>query len=171
MRYGNRTRSWWYALAICAQFFALWVAQPVLAGIESYDPRLDPNYARATSGNSTIDWRAIEALGREFQARSALIGSRPAPAFQYVQPQPWYYAGAEYPMMASQYGYAGPGYWTPPIGGVYPYWYGSGVYGWRDPYPRIPWWSLVPPRHHYRYSAHPRPFYGRYGGVTGYRGW
>lgn len=152
MRYGKRTRSWWYALVVSVQFFALWFAGPVLAGIESYDPRLDPNYTMAMSGNTTLNWRAIEMLAREFQERSALIGSRPAAANQYVQPQPWHYAGADYPMMVSQAGYPGPGYWTPPVGGQYPYWYGSGsgLYGWWQPSPRIPWWSLVPPRHHHR---------------------
>lgn len=170
MRYDNRIRSWWYALVVGLLSVVLWVAPSVWAGIESYDPRLDPNYTRATSANPSPDWRAIEALGREFQAQSTLIGSRPVAASQYVQPQPWYYAGTDNPMMASQYSYASPGYWTPSIGGPYPYWYGSGVYGWREPYPRIPWWSLVPPRHHHRSSAH-LGFHGRHDNVMRHRGW
>lgn len=78
MRYDNRTRSWRDTFAISAIAMTLWMASPVWAGIESYDPRLDPNYTRAMSTNPTRDWRAIEALGREFQARSALIGAQPS---------------------------------------------------------------------------------------------
>jgi hypothetical protein len=66
------------------------MTQPVWAGIESYDPRLDPNYTRAMSTNPTRDWRAIEALGREFQARSALIGAQPSAGSHYAPPQPWH---------------------------------------------------------------------------------
>jgi hypothetical protein len=171
MWYGKRMRSWWYALVVSVQFFALWVAQPVWAGIESYDPRLDPNYSRVVSTNPSSDWRAIEALGREFQERSALIGSRPAAANQYVQPQPWRYAGADYPMMVSQAGYADFSYATPPIGGPYQYWYSSGIYGWREPSPRIPWWSLVPSRHHHRQWADPRSGHGQAGGFAGRGSW
>jgi hypothetical protein len=172
MRYDNRTRSWGYVLVVGLQSVVLWVAPPAWAGVESYDPRLDPNYTRAMSTNPSLDWRAIEALGREFQARSALIGSQPVAANHYAQPQPWHYAGADYPMMVSQAGYPSLDYWTSPVGGQYPYWYGSGsgVYGWRAPSPRIPWWSLVPSRHHYRSSAHLQ-FHGRHGGVVGHRSW
>jgi hypothetical protein len=169
MRYGKRTRSWWYAVVVSVQFFALWFVGPVLAGIESYDPRLDPNYTRATSGNSTLDWRAIEMLAREFQERGAAVGSRPAAVSQYVQPQPWHYAGTDNSMMASQAGYADFSYWTPPIGGPYQNWYGPGIYGWRDS-SRIPWWSLVPSRHHHR-SAVQTQFHGRHSRAMGHRGW
>lgn len=170
MRCCKRIRFLESVFVIGLQAMVLWVAQPVSAGIESYDPRLDPNYTRATSDNPSIDWRVIDALGREFQAQSAAVGSRPAAVGQYIQPQPWYYAGAEYPMMGLQYGSAGPGYWTSPNGGVNPYWYGSGVYGWRDHYPRIPWWSLVPLRHHHRSSAH-LGFHGQHDNVRRHRGW
>lgn len=153
MRYAKRTRRWGYVLAICAQSVGLWVAPPVWAGIESYDPRLDPNYTRAMSTNPSLDWRAIEALGREFQERSALIGSQPGAGSHYAQPQPWHYAGADYSMMVSQAGYSSLDYWTSPVGGQYPYsyWYGSGsgLYGWWEPSPRIPWWSLVPSHAHH----------------------
>lgn len=170
MRYGKRTRNWWYPLVIVVQAMTLWVAQPVLAGIESYDPRLDPNYNRATAANPTFDWRAIEALVREFQERSATVGSRPDAAGQYVQPQPWYYAGADNPVMVSPAGYPDLGYRTSPVGEQYPYWYGPGIYSWWQPSPRIPWWRLVSPRHHHRASVHIW-FHGRHGGVMGYRGW
>lgn len=170
MRYSNRSRYWGYASVIGLLSVALWVAQPAWAGIESYDPRLDPNYSGATPANPTPDWRAIEALAREFQERGATVASRSVIVGQYIQPQPWYYVGTDNSMMASQYGYVGPGYWTPPIGGVYPYWYGSGVYGWRDPYPRIPWWSLIPPRHHHRFPTH-LGFHGRHGSMIRHRGW
>lgn len=170
MRYAKRTRRWGNVLAICAQFVALWVAQPIWAGIETYDPRLDPNYTRAMSTNPSPDWRAIEALGREFQERSVTAGSRPGAGGQYVQPQPWHYAVADDPVMISRADYPGLGYWSPPIGGPYQYWYGPGIYGWREPSPRIPWWSLVPPRHHHRSSAHLQ-FHGRHGGVMGHRSW
>lgn len=171
MRYSSSARRWGYVLVIGLQSVALWVAPPVWAGIESYDPRLDPNYTRATSGNSTLDWRAIEMLAREFQERGVAVGSRPAAVSQYVQPQPWHYAGADNSVMVSQSGYADFSYWTPPIGGPYQYWYSSGIYGWWQPSPRIPWWSLVPPRHHHRSSVHARPFHGRHGGAMGRRGW
>ena len=161
MWYDNRARRWEYALVIGLQSVALWVAPPVWAGIESYDPRLDPNYTRAMSTNPSPDWRAIEALGREFQERSVTAGSRPGAGGQYAQPQPWHYAGTDNPMMVSQAGYAGFSYWTPPIGGPYQNWYGQGIYGWLEPSPRIPWWSLVPPRHHHRSSVQTR-FHGRH---------
>lgn len=170
MRYGKRTRNWWYALVIGVQAMTLWVMQPAWAEIESYDPRLDPNYNRATSANPTFDWSAIETLAREFQERSATVGSRPAAAGQYVQPQPWHYAGANDPIMISQAGYPGLDYRISPVGGQYSYWYGPGIYGWWQPSPRMPWWSLVSPRHHHRASAHVW-FYGRHGSVMGYRGW
>lgn len=169
MRYINRTRRWGYALVIGLQSVALWVAPPVWADIESYDPRLDPNYTRAMSTNPGPDWRAIEVFGREFQERSVTAGSRPGAGGQYVQPQPWYYAGAENPVTTSQSGYTSAGYWAPPIGGPYQYWSGSGFYGWREPSPRIPWWSLIPPRHHHRSSVHLQS-HGRHGGMMGHRG-
>lgn len=163
MRYAKRT-SWWYALAICVQSVTLWVTQPAWAGIESYDPRLDPNYTRAPSGNPSVDWRAVEAFNHEFQARSALIGSQPSTGGYYASPQPWRYAGADHPLMVSQAGYPGLGYWASPVGGPYPYWsywYGSGLYRWRRP---------VAPHRHHRVSVHGW-LYGRHGGVMGYRGW
>jgi hypothetical protein len=170
MRYGKQARRWWYVLVIGVQCITLGVAQPVWAGIESYDPRLDPNYTRAMSTDPSPDWRAIEALGREFQERSPTAGSRPGAAGQYVQPQPWHYVTVDNPVMASQAGYPGGGFWASPAGGQYPsYWYGSGIYGWWEPSPRIPWWSLVPPRHHHRSSMH-MGFHGRHGGGTGHRG-
>lgn len=169
MRYSNRARYWGYASVIGLLSVALWVAQPAWAGIESYDPRLDPAYTRATSNNPAVDWRAIEALGREFQERGA-PSAQPAAAGYYILYQPWHYVGAVYPAMVPQTDYAGYGYWTPPVGGLYPYWYSSGVYGWRDPYPRIPWWSLVPPRHHHRFPTH-LGFHGRHGSMIRHRGW
>lgn len=170
MRYVTQTeRPRCRALLAVLSIGLLWLTQPAWAGIETYDPRLDPNYTRATPGNPGLDWRAIEALGREFHERNLTAGSRPIAAGSFPYPQPWSYAGGESPVMAAQSGYGGVGYGMPPMGGAYPSWYGPGVYGWLEPSPRIPWWSLIPPRHHHRSSVHLQ-FHGRHGRMMGHRG-
>jgi len=121
----------------------------VSVGPDQYDPRRDPNYAREASATAPIHWEAVWGLVREFEARSPVNTARIQPSSQLVVPQPWHYVqesfspGATPPLSSAAYGapYGGPSYGYDP-------WFA----GWWGTSPRIPWWSLIPPRtHHHRH--------------------
>lgn len=113
-----------------------------------YNPRLDPNYISGQA-NPRHDWERIWALVSEYEAIAMDRPIGPQPPIPYAHPQPQAYTdwalsrdGMPYasgPLLhATLYTY---------MGGYYPYdsW---GAY--RTPSPRIPWWSLIPPRHRHQ---------------------
>ena len=137
------------------------------AATDQYDPRRDPNYSREAVETTPINWDAVWSLVREFEARSHANAARPLPSSQFAVPQPWHYVqesfspGATPPLSNASYGapYGGPSYGYDP-------WFA----GWWETSPRIPWWSLVPPRHHHRSPVHMQ-FRGRHGEFVGRHGW
>jgi len=147
MRNRVRTNS---VLVVAAAFLLLThsgTAGAVPAAGDEYDPRHDPNYTRGTSERTPVNWQAVWALAQEFEARApASIGRSQAPS-QFAVPQAWHYV-QEFPSPGA----------TPPISGAVGYGapYGGPFYrydpwfpGWWGASPRIPWWSLVPPRTHH----------------------
>ena len=134
---------------------------------DQYDPRRDPNYSREAVETTPINWDAVWSLVREFEARSHSNMGQNQPSSQFAVPQPWHYVqesfspGATPPLSNASYGapYGGPSYGYDP-------WFA----GWWETSPRIPWWSLVPPRHHHR-SPVQMQFRGRHGEFVGRHGW
>jgi len=117
-------------------------ASAVSAAPDQYDPRRDPNYTREASETAPINWGAIWALVREFEARTYLNVDRTQVAAPYAQPQPWHYVQGTTPSIASP---------LAPEPSIYGGWYGSLLYAaglpyvaWWNSSPRIPWWSLIP---------------------------
>ncbi len=135
---------------------------------DQYDPRRDPNYSREAFQTTPVNWEAVWAQVREFEARTSinLQSARALP--YYPQPQPWPYVqgtapSVASPLMAEAFNY-----------GTYGGWYGGPLYAYGAPYttwwdssPRIPWWSLVPPKHHDRGGHHHRKQAPRHHGSSG----
>jgi hypothetical protein len=131
----------------------------VSAGGDEYDPRRDPNYTRETLEKTPVNWQAVWVLVRESEARASFTVDRPQVLPTYAQPQPQHYVqgapspiGSPFLADASAYGnsYASVFYGYPPS---FPGWYAAS--------PRIPWWSLRPPRtlhgdRHHRWQGHHR---------------
>lgn len=135
----------------------------VSAGPDQYDPRRDPNYTSSSSATAPIHWEAVWGLVQEFETRSPVNTARIQPSSQLVVPQPWHYV-QETPWPGATPSYSGAagygGVYGGPFYGYEP-WYAS----WREASPRIPWWSLIPPRtHHHRYHRH-------HGGRSDHRRW
>jgi hypothetical protein len=126
---------------------------------DQYDPRRDPNYTREASETAPINWGAIWALVREFEARAYPDVDRTQVAAPYAQPQPWHYVQGTTPSIASP---------LAPEPSIYGGWYGSLLYAaglpyvaWWNSSPRIPWWTLIPfkkdhhrPRPHHEGKGH-----------------
>lgn len=135
-------------------------AGAVTATPDQYDPRLDPNYSLETSERTPVNWEAIWGLVREFEARTYLNVDRPQATAPYAQPQPWQYVQGVPTFSGSPPIPDVPSYEGPYAGSWYAY--GPLFSGFWEPSPRIPWWSLIPPRTHHR-RGHQR--------VSQHRGW
>lgn len=128
---------------------------PAAFGKTEYDPRRDPNYSREAALAFQVNWNVVSALAQEFEARSYQALNRGQALNQFPQPQPRSYVQEAPSPIGSP-----PIYGDPYAG--YVYGYGSGFPGWFEPSPRVPWWSLIPPRrhhrdgHHHRGHAHPQ---------------
>ena len=128
---------------------------------DQYDPRRDPNYSREAAPVSQVNWNAVSALAQEFEARSYQALTRGQAFNQFPQPQPWSYVqGAPSPI-------GSPATYGDPYAG-YIYGYGSGFPGWFEPSPRIPWWSLIPPRRHHQDRHHHRGHAHQHQGSRGH---
>jgi hypothetical protein len=133
---------------------------------DQYDPRRDPNYIREASATTPINWEAVWTQVREFEARTSinLQSARALP--YYPQPQPWPYVQGTPPSVASP---------LTPEASSYGSWYGGPLYAYAMPYgtwwdssPRIPWWSLIPTKHHDRRGHHHRKQSPRHDGLSGH---
>ena len=127
-------------------------AGAVSAAPDQYDPRRDPNYSRETLEKPPVNWDAIWALVREFEARAYpnVNGSQvPAP---YAQPQPRHYVEGAPSLSGSPPLSAAPIYGSPYIRSWYAH--GPSFSGWWGTSPRIPWWSLIPFRSHHAHGHH-----------------
>ena len=152
MRNRVRTNS---LLAVAAAFLVLTHSGntgAVSATPEEYDPRLDPNYSRATSEAARMDWQAIWSLVREFEARAHPNRDRSQVPALYVQPQPWHYVQGAASLSGSPPLRDAPIYGSPYLGSWYAY--GPSLSGWWGTSPRIPWWSLISPSPHNRHRHH-----------------
>jgi hypothetical protein len=128
-------------------------ASVVSATPDEYDPRRDPNYTREVSATTPMNWQAIWSLVREFEGRTDQIVGRSLASSQFAVPQPWHYV-QETPSPAATPAASGAAVYGGPYGGSF-YGYDPWVPGWWQTSPRIPWWSLIPPRtHHHRYHRH-----------------
>lgn len=113
-----------------------------------YDPRLDPSYISGQA-NPRLDWEKIWALVGEYKAIAMNRPIVPRPSIRYAQPQPQAYTDlalsrGDLPYAPGQILYATPYTY---MGGYYP----NDSWGtYRTPSSRIPWWSLIPPRHHHQ---------------------
>lgn len=122
-------------------------AGAVSVGPDQYDPRRDPNYTREASATAPIHWEAVWGLVREFEARSSVNTTRTQPSNQFAVPQPWHYV-QETPSPWATSSMSGAAAYGGPYGGPL-YGYDPWFSGWWEASPRIPWWSLVPPRAHH----------------------
>lgn len=127
-------------------------AGTVSAAPDEYDPRHDPNYSRETSEKPPVNWEAIWALAREFESRAYPNGDRCQLARVCTAPQPWHYVHGASSFNAPPSVSDGPVYGDPSVGPSYGY--GPLFAGWWGTSPRIPWWSLIPPRIHHRRGHH-----------------
>jgi hypothetical protein len=124
-------------------------AAAVSAVGDEYDPRRDPNYSVQMSEQSPMNWEAIWALAREFEARAYPTVDRP----QVAQPQPLHYVEQAPSFSGSLPNPDAPIYGGPYIGSWYAY--GPSFSGWWQTSPRIPWWSLIPfNTNHHRHHRH-----------------
>ena len=121
---------------------------------DQYDPRRDPNYSRELSEQSPMNWEAIWALAREFEARAYPNIDRPHMPAPYAQPQPRHYVEGAPSFSGSMASLDASIYGGPYLGSWYPY--GPSMSGWwQTSAPRIPWWSLIPFRtDHHRHRHH-----------------
>ena len=142
----------WTVAAVLLLFTHSGGAGAVLAAGDEYDPRRDSNYSRATSEAARMDWQAIWALVREFEARAYPNIDRPQMTTPYAQPQPWHYVPGAPSFSGSPPLPDAPIYGGPYLGSWYAY--GPSFSGWWRDSPRIPWWSLIPPSTHHRHRHH-----------------
>ena len=100
-----------------------------------------------------MNWEAIWALVREFEARAYSNIDQPQMTAPYAQPQPWHYVQGAPSFSGSLSNPDAPIYGGPYIGSWYGY--GPSFSGWWKTSPRIPWWSLVPfNRNHHGHRGH-----------------
>jgi hypothetical protein len=128
------------------------VVLAVSATPDRYDPRHDPNFIQDASEKGPVNWEAIWGLIREFEGRSYQSVGASRVSGPFAMPQPWHYVQGAPSLVGSP---RVPD--TSVYGGVYPgtfYGVESFFPGWWGASPRIPWWSLIPPRAHHHNEHH-----------------
>jgi len=114
--------------------------------IESYNPKNDPNYTRATAKRPPVTSEAVSTLAQAFETtpnakqRVGVVPSAPPQPIQYIQ--------ATAPEVPSQSALGMPIYGA--LSAV-PYYVYRPSFPWREASPRIPWWSLLPLTKHQRH--------------------
>jgi hypothetical protein len=116
--------------------------------VESYHPKNDPNYTQATAQRHPVAWEAVSALAQAFE--TVPYAKRRQDVTLSAPPQPLPYTQATAPQVPAPAAFDVPVYGYGAFGAV-PYYVYSSPFSWREPSPRIPWWSLLPLTKHKRH--------------------